>query len=309
MPRAVDPKLGDDGYEQDIGADLALTPESVELLMALLDPEQSIDAEELAHILSALGMDYRRRAKRGAGAFSRAQARAALDTVLKLPAVTCHAVVSLNERALAAVHDQLVQIKGIWEPGDSPFEMLYCGELSSDVLRAACSGARDLMINTKGPEPEAALHICIDELCGLYEKLTGMQITLSNKVEDRRHSSAPCSMGGRFVLEAARLLIGEWHAPHKNRLPSAVSGCIRGWIGNRALREHVHTSRTCHVANPITGCLLNEGDGTCNNDKERPWLTRTSSTEVANDNQHSRPQGREYRDRVAETRSAKRPDA
>ena len=96
MPRAVDPKLGDDGYEQDIGADLALTPESVELLMALLDPEQSIDAEELAHILSALGMDYRRRAKRGAGAFSRAQARAALDTVLKLPAVTCHAVVSLN---------------------------------------------------------------------------------------------------------------------------------------------------------------------------------------------------------------------
>jgi hypothetical protein len=303
MPRAVNPHLGDDGYDTDIGDDVVVTPNEVENLLNGLTCDHRVNANDLARTLTAIRMNYRRRAKRGIEAFTRAEARAALDKVLVHPVVTAHEVISLNERALSVVHDQLIKMKGIWEPDDSPFEMLYNDALPAETLRAACVGARELMMSTKGPELGAALPICVDELCALYEKLTGTLMTLSNKGENRVHISAPCSTGGKFVLEAARLVIGEWRNPHPNKMPSAVSSCIRDWINNRVAREEVLTSRTHRAANPITGCLPNEGDTLCT--IARP---RTSLVEAANDREHARPQGRKERDRVAQTRSEKRPD-
>lgn len=304
MPRAVNPHLGDDGYDTEIGGDAPVAPNEVEKLLYVLPSDHCVNANDLARGLTAIRMNYRRRAKRGAEAFTRAEARAALDKVLSHPVVTSHAVVSLNERVLSAVHDQLMRMKGIWGPDDSPFVMLYNEALSAETLRAACVGARELMMGTKGPEPGAALPICVDELCALYEKLTCTLMTLSNKGEDRVHISAPCSAGGKFVLEAARLVIGEWRNPHPNKMPSAVSSCIRDWISNRAAREEVRTSRTHRAADPITGCLPNQGDTQCT-----IALPLASSMEAANDQDHPRPPGRNERNRVAQAGSEKRPDS
>lgn len=308
MPRAVNPKLGDDGYAGDPVRDWKLVASDVLPLVSHL-AETSLDAPELAQLLSGIGAEYHRRADRGADAFTRAEAREALDVILALPSLTAHAVISLNERALSAVHEQLMMMRGIWVKGDSPIEMLYGDQLPAETLRSACQAAREKLAAGNGPYQYTALHICADELCGLYEWLTGRLVKLSNKTgENLEYSRAPCTPSGLFVYRAIELIIGGAPTRLDKWLPTKVSGYVRRWIQDRGFRASVHTSRKNAGEYRVIGCSLNQGEHQCSTDEQVP--TNAAPVRVlANDQHHSRPQGRKQRDRVAQIRSEKRPDS
>ena len=161
MPRAVDPNLGRDGYAGEPVGNWKLAAAQVRPLLVFLD-QTSIDAAKLAQVVWRIGADYRRRANRGADAFTRAEACAALDAVLDRREITAHEVFSLNERAFSAVHDQLLMMANIWVEGDSPIEMLCNNQIATDTLRVACHAARNTLAALKGADRNEALHICAD---------------------------------------------------------------------------------------------------------------------------------------------------
>lgn len=223
MPRPVDPKSGQDGYEIE-PADFVVSPQDVQPLLEFLEDRSEGLATRLTDNLLAIGTRHRRWKHRGAQAFSREEARKALDVLLKLSSITCASVTSLNERALHAVIDQLGLMTLLREPaGASITEMLYADRLDGRVLGLAASRARHEILKTKGPETDIGVMYCVFDLCALFEQLSGQPVTLSNRDEDRAYTQDARSRGARFVHGCYRLI-------DEDVLNHQLNGHIRGWL-------------------------------------------------------------------------------
>jgi hypothetical protein len=223
MPRPVDPKSGRDGYEVE-PADFALDPKTVEPLLEFFEYRSAELASQLAGDLSAIGTRHHRWKDRGAQAFSREEARKALDVLLALPAVTSAAVTGLNERALHLVVDRLALKKLLRDPpGASVIEMLYADRFDLRALELAAREARQELLDTKGPETDIGIMYCVRDLCDLFESLSGNLATLSSKDHDRAYTPEPRSPTARFVHACYRMI-------DKDVRNHQLNGHIRGWI-------------------------------------------------------------------------------
>ena len=242
MPRTVDARLGDDGYGLGAIPRFRLSRRQVDPLSKHFPDRARLSPAALMHALSAIGTQYRKGARRGASAFTRAQARKALDMVLALPTVTCRKVLLLNGRAEEAVINELMMVTGRWQVGDCVYDKLHAEQLDTELLRFACEAARDRIIATKGADKNAALLHCAGQLCEFYEEAAGVRITLSNR-ESRAYTQTPRSKGARFVYVALILIAGRGDEVMKKKLPSNASGLMRAWIETRS-RGPVHIPRT-----------------------------------------------------------------
>jgi len=244
MARAVNPRLGDDGYGDDPLPDPKICAQEVEPLLVHLGASSKESLASLTQALAEIELQYFKGAKRGADGISRASAGAALDHILKMPTITIDEVRLLNERALDAIVNELMILKGIWKKGDSVVEKLFAGKIAPEILRSACVASRTRLTNTDGPDKDFALSFCVSQLCKLYETVTNTRITLSNKGEHLAYVGAPCSAGGTFVFEALKLIVRPADAHAKDAMGRAASRYIRGWINQRRRPKAVQTSRT-----------------------------------------------------------------
>lgn len=242
MPRAVDARLGDDGYGLGAIPRFRILRRQVDPLLKFFPDRAGLSPASLMHALSAIGTQYRKGAGRGADAFTRAQARKALDMVLALPTVACRNVLLLNGRAEDAAVNELMMVAGRWQVGDCVYDKLHAEQLDPAFLRSACEAARDRIIATKGADKNGALLHCASQLCEFYEEAAGARITLSNR-KSRTYTQIPRSNGAQFVCEALMLIAGRGDQTMKMKLPSTASGLIRAWIETRSLRP-VHIPRT-----------------------------------------------------------------
>jgi len=205
MPRKVDPRRGEDGYEKD---PVPITPgdAEVEALATMLgiDPPSS-KVEELRSAVIDIGNAYRRWKRRGAGAFDRAQARRALEELLAADRIDNAAVTALNERALHCLLDSLLMASpSPAGPGDCVTVALFEDRIDEAPLRDAVRDAVARLKATKGPDRDGDLAWAVTELCRLYEEMTGRPATHSSKGEHMAYEQEPRSEAGRFVRECFR---------------------------------------------------------------------------------------------------------
>ncbi|MDP3740415.1 MAG: hypothetical protein Q8R02_23715 [Hyphomonadaceae bacterium] len=223
MPRPVDPKLGQDGYEVEPAA-FVVDPRDVQPLLELFEDQSGELTSRLAADLSAIGTQHHRWKDRGANAFSRAEARKALDVLLATPPITSAAVTALNERALLLVVDRLTLMKLLRDPPEaSVIEMLYADRFDHRALELAAKDARQELLDTTGPETDIGVMYCVRDLCDLFEALSGNQATLSNRDNDRGYTPEPRSPAARFVHACYRLI-------DKDVRNHQLNGHMRGWI-------------------------------------------------------------------------------
>lgn len=223
MPRPVDPRAGEDGYETE-PADFNIRPQDLQPVLDVLGPLPDPFTSRLAEEISAIGTRHHRWRNRGANAFSRAEARKALDVLLAHPPVTSVGITSLNERALQLVVDRLALKKLLRDPPDaSVAEMLYADRFDHRLLELVVREARQELLDTRGPETDIGVMYCVRDLCALFESLSGEKVTLSNKDADRAYTQDPGSMAGRFVHACYRLI-------DKGVLNYEINGHVRGWI-------------------------------------------------------------------------------
>lgn len=191
MARAVNPRLGDDGYGDDPLPDPKISPQEVKPLLAHIGASSKVSLAKLTEALAEIELQYFKGADRGADGISRASARAALDHVLKMPTIAIDEVRLLNERALDTIVNELMMLKGIWKKSDRVVEKLFAGEIAPEILRGSCEAARTRLTNTTGPDKDFALSLCVSQLCKLYETVTNTRITLSNRASSSPQSRTP----------------------------------------------------------------------------------------------------------------------
>lgn len=247
MPRAVNPRLGDDGYGTAALPRVRLYKRQVDALMRYFEKTPSVSVTQLTRYLSEVGMQHRRGADRGYMAISRAEARAALDYVLKLPVITGEDIMLLNGRAFDAVFNELMMTAVVHGDDDSVFDQIFRDQLDPACLRAACEAARMSFVGKRGPDPDNALYACAADLCHLFEVLAGTHVTLSNKDTYGDYRQIPASDGARFVREALILITGRDNLERGERAKSAANDCIAFYISNRSKRP-VQTLRTTAAA-------------------------------------------------------------
>lgn len=226
MPRPVDPKFGQDGYERNVDA-FEVDADQLEPILFSLGLDQNSQAtEHLLDALLAIGARHRRWKKRGPQAFSRAEARKALEMVLKLDRIDGPAITALNERALHLVLDQLLMMKLALSPqGTTVWEALSAHRIDDRVLRLAAQRVVKELKAQKGADRDGGLAHCVQGLCEIYETLAGEPVTLSNKT-GRNYSRTPSSKAGKFV-HACYQLIDPAIPGHR------LNGHIREWIEAR----------------------------------------------------------------------------
>lgn len=230
MARAVNPRLGEDGYGLAPLPSSRLSEQEVKPLLEYFGARSTVRLTDLTQWLAEIELQYFKGADRGADAFSRAEARAALDHVLKQAKVTCHDVICLNERAIDAVINELMMTLKAPKKGGGVVERFYANQLRRPAVRAACEAARVRLVDTHGPDRNFAMAHCVSQLCELYESLAGTKITLSNKGEHLAYVEAPCSIGGEFVFEALKLIAQPSDRHAEQTLARAASRYIRDWI-------------------------------------------------------------------------------
>jgi hypothetical protein len=229
MPRPVDPKFGQDGYEEG-AASFSVEREDLSGVLAALG--QAGDADLAANLRACLidvGSRYWRWNGRGADAFSRAEARKGLQLLLAESPIDSAAISGLNERAQQLVHDHLALIDPSLLPsGLTAAEALFRDQIPERHIRDAVMSAVEALTHQKGQDINHGLRICVGELCQIYQELTGKSVTLSNK-DGRLYTREPGSEAGRFVHACVGLIDPE--VPDHR-----LNGVIRLWIagGTRA---------------------------------------------------------------------------
>lgn len=232
MPRKVDPRWGEDGYGPEDDDDQSWTPvelsdaELAELAGMLgIDPAFP-DAVSLRASITDIGNSYRRWHGRGAGAFRREEARAALEELLGFDRIDYAAITALNERALQCVHDSLLRLyPEIVISGDSVTMALMENRIDEATLRRAIGDAITRLKATKGPEREGELAWAVAELCEVYQKATGRPATHSNKGDDLGYRQEPQSEAGKFVSRCFRIIDDGVH-------PQKISRALRHYINS-----------------------------------------------------------------------------
>lgn len=226
MPRKVDPRWGEDGYEDWFPVTLS-DAEAAKLSGVLGIDHASSRADDLRSAVADIGDTYRRWHGRGAGAFNRAQARKALEDLLAAGRVDYAALTALNERAFQCVHDSLLMMKpALVNPGDTVMRALMKGRLDEATLRHAVRDAIARLKAKKGPEREGELAWAVAELCRLYEEMTGRRATHSSKGEHMAYQQEPHSKAGQFVRMCFRRI------DDKAR-DSQISQALRHFIKSR----------------------------------------------------------------------------
>lgn len=243
MPRAVNPRLGDDGYSRTALPPVRLYMRQVEPLMRYFTAAPAVTVAELRRYLSEVGTQHRKGADRGALVFSRAEARAALDHVLALPQITSQDIMLLNGRAFDAVFNELLMKVPAPLDDDTVIDQILRDQFDSSLLRSACEDARTSFVGKRGPDPDNSLYACAGNLCHLFEALTGTRVTLSNKDTYGDYKEIPASDGARFVREALMLITGRDNPDRGERAKSSSNTCITFYIANRSKRA-VQTHRT-----------------------------------------------------------------
>lgn len=243
MARAVNPRLGDDGYSRQVLPPVRLYKRQVEPLMHYFSAAPSVTVAQLRRYLSEVGTQHRKGADRGALVFTRAEARAALDHVLALPLITSQDIMLLNGRAFDAVFNELLTTVPAPLEDDTVFDQLLRDQLDTALLRSACENARTGFVGRRGPDLDHALYACAANLCHLFEVLTGTRVTLSNKNSEGDYRQIPASDGARFVREALILITGRDNPKRGTRARSAANNCIEFYISTRSARM-VQTLRT-----------------------------------------------------------------
>ena len=206
MPRKIDPHWGEDGFG-DVEP-VSLTADEAGELAAVL--EYAADSPQVSDIRSAvqyIGTSYRNWRRRGAAAFTRAEARKALEEILRTDRIDYAALTSLNGRAFQCVHDSLlVMTTAPVSRGDTVIAALMEYRLDEKVVRDAVHTAIERLKASKGPDREGDIAWAVAELCRLYEDLKGRAATHSNKGELLAYQSGPRSPAGRFVKGCIKLI-------------------------------------------------------------------------------------------------------
>lgn len=226
MPRAVDPRSGEVGFETEPEQFAPERETTLDILersgLSLAGP----DIVRLTFDLADIRTCYHRWKGRGAASFTRAEARESIDQVLRLDTISGVSLCSLNGRAEAEVHNELCTTS----PCPAPAGMTIVAALDRDlinetVLRAALEGAKKRLTETKGPDRDADLAWCVQELCKVYEALFDRETTHWNR-DGRLYSPEPGSPAGRFVLACMRVI--------DPKVPNhTISGCMRKYIEAR----------------------------------------------------------------------------
>lgn len=201
MPRKVDPALGQDGYERDAPS-VRIEPTSLEPVFSAIGV--SADKHEVrlavAERVQEIADLWGRWKGRGASAFTREQAAAAIADRLSLSALSTADILSLNDRALQEVLHQLFLMPLVHHSSCSTrTEMLYRNLIDHRVLRIAAERALEQLKAQKGADRNGSLSWCTWQLCQLFENTTGSPATLSEKKELREYTAAPRSAAARFV--------------------------------------------------------------------------------------------------------------
>lgn len=227
MPRKDDPRWGEDGYENYPTLMQLSDDEAAELARMLgLDPA-SEKAKALRSDVKTIGDDYRRWKTAGASAFTRAEARKALEQLLDQERITPAALRSLNWRAQNCVYDALLEM-GIPPITSEAFLTVsfYGDQSDQSQVRQAIADAIARLKARKGQERDGDTAFIVAELCRLYERLTGRQVTHSNKGKHMAYEQAPQSDAGQFVHQCFMSIDPELP-------PSKISLAMRFFIEGR----------------------------------------------------------------------------
>ena len=233
VPKPVDPRLGQDGYETDPlvseidAADLAR-------VCAVLDvfPRKSYE-RRLRNRLSEIQDTYWQLKGRGSAAFTRAEARKALEIAFTIEPLTCEVVSSLNGRALELVFDELYQMTWPLDFQKTSLQKeLSEGRLRSTDLKCAVDQALKKLVGRKGPDKNRELRVCIPHLLWVYEDITREPATFSCN-RGRLYSQEPVSKAGRFVRACFRAIDPDVQ-------PYAINAVVREAMDTARLRREHH---------------------------------------------------------------------
>jgi|TARA_R110002072_G_scaffold80606_1_gene185100 hypothetical protein len=234
MPRKIDEAWGDDGFHE--FKSVKFKTEDLtrwfEMLGSLKVP---INRDHLRLRLTDIGVSLRCGHQRGARSFNIRQATKALETLLEQSTVNAGLVSRLNGRAEQALHDQLLMMDlPIFADGLGVVEGLEAGLFDEKTLRDAARRAID-QLNTPpkdrfgnpgkkiSRERDATLPWAVEELCKLWEQLTGEPVTSWNE-EGAEYSSHATSKSGIWITEIIIKLTNK-HSRSRTRL--AIQDFVR----------------------------------------------------------------------------------
>lgn len=234
MPRNIDEAWDDDGFAD--FEPVEFCDDDLNRWLNMIEPSRvPIDREQLRLELTEIGTSLRCGHRRGARSFKIRQATKALETLLDQPTVDSALISRLNGRAEQAVHDQLSMMNlSFFADGLGVVEGLEAGLIDEQTLRKAARRAID-HLNTPpkdrfgnpgkklSRQRDATLPWAVEELCKLWEQLTGEQVTSWNE-EGGEYSSHATSKSGRWVTEIVITLTSK-HSQSRTRL--AIQDFVR----------------------------------------------------------------------------------
>jgi hypothetical protein len=233
MPRKIDEAWSDDGFSD--FKPVEFTDEDLDRWLEMLAPSKvPVDQGQLRLELTEIGTSLRCGHRRGARSFKIRQATQALETLLEHPVIDCALVLDLNGRAHEALLDQLLMMDAPeLQRSPSVVEALAAGQVSEASLRDAAWRAID-HLNTPpndrfgnpgkklSRQRDATLPWAVEELCKLWEYLTGEPVTIGAR-SDPKYSVTATSKSGAWVTQVIiKLTSASWSSRTRSAIESYV---------------------------------------------------------------------------------------
>ena len=211
MPRKTNEAWDEDGFHD--FEPVVFRDEDLDRWLELLEPlREPITRDHLRLELTEIGTSLRCGHRRGARSFNIRQGTKALETLLDQPIVDAGLVSRLNGRAEQAIHDHLLMMNlPLFEDGFGVFEGLEADLIDEPTLRDAARRAID-QLNTPpndrfgspgkkiSRQRDATLPWAVEELCKLWEQLTGEPVTIGGR-SDPRYSVEATSKSGTWITQ------------------------------------------------------------------------------------------------------------
>ena len=223
MTRREDPHHGDDGFH-----DVEPLEVSDAALKEIAEHLGRTDADTIAglrHQLTNIAALYRNWDGRGPKKFTRGEARAALEELVKLDRITGPDIMRLNGRAEVAMIDAL------WAryPRGGVIARLAADTFSDDVLRETARGLSKKMKAESGDDEDREVDWLIDKLAALYTDATQKEVTHHNRPAPGEYSSRSATPAGQFITACVKVIVVE--KPEKPKsFDSYVSTALRRYI-------------------------------------------------------------------------------
>ena len=228
MPRKIDPKVGQDGYEKE-WVKLLLEDSPFKTPLDLLeDIQPQFCRTRFQSKLVIVGNCYRRWKGRGASAFTRAEAVKALEPMAAGEPSNMWAIHGLNERAQSELYNFLIVLnKSDLVNGEPLVTVLMDGRVPAELLASGAQAAIKNLRSHSGPDPDGELYWVVENICSFYEHFTKRPVKLSNKGERLGYKQEPQSAAGHFVLACMKEI--DSTIPKKIP-PSRISQAMRSYI-------------------------------------------------------------------------------